>query len=98
MRGLPPRSTFQGLCSVSDRPRCTILAQESSIMTGNELANMYEFSYAAIKAQADKYVLGLKPTQLAFCSAYCRPFCCLQPGRNFPHPGVDSSYARPALP
>jgi len=28
-------------------------------MTGNEIANMYEFSYRAIKAQANEYVLGL---------------------------------------
>ena len=53
------RNELRRVLAAGDRPRCTILAQESSIMTGNELANMYEFSYAAIKAQADKYVLGL---------------------------------------
>jgi hypothetical protein len=40
-------------------PHCTILGQESLPMTGNETANMYEFSYGAIKAQANEYVLGL---------------------------------------
>ena len=54
-----PNFSDLGAKARDQSPHCTILGQESLPMTGNEIANMYEFSYGAIKSQANEYVLGL---------------------------------------